>query len=164
MALCCLGRLSRTLECSLLDFKLWSWPTSECKPECYTLSPPCPTCAWHWQIADLHMYSCFYTLQTYDMWYIKSIVKYCKIVRAKAPHDLFFVQKAFQASCHLKNLHLSLSRKVVCCIHVIHGYCVVLYHTLLSQTWQWDLSYILCLFYFSNLWLYTDGKVFYISQ
>ena len=60
MALCCLGRLGRTLECSLVDFKLWNWASSECKQKSYTLMPPCPTCAWHWQIADLLMYTCFF--------------------------------------------------------------------------------------------------------
>ena len=60
MALCCLGWSSRTLECSLVDFKLWNWASSECKQKSYTLMPPCPTCAWHWQIADLLMYTCFF--------------------------------------------------------------------------------------------------------
>ena len=63
---------------------------------------------------------------------------------------MYFLWKAYQASYHLPNFQnftLSLSWKVVCCIHVIYGYCAVLYHRLLSQTWQWDLSYILCLFY-----------------
>ena len=82
---------------------------------------------------------------------------------------VLWVKKHFKPHAfNLQSFALSLLWKAIGCIHVIHGYRVVLHHTLLSQTWHWDNeTYILCLLYEykwkSVLWTNLFAKFGFIS-
>ena len=123
MALCCLGRLSRTLECCLLDFKLWNGAIFECKQRCHTMTPPCPTCAYDircmiynvcaWQSAgNFFLFYCWLSyvhkcclllVDASNIWHV--------MPRSKVLNDLYFEWKALQASCQLlKMFYLSHER------------------------------------------------------
>ena len=138
MALCCLGRLSRTLECSLLDFKLWNGALFECKQRCHTMTPPCLTCAYDircmiynvcaWQSAgNFFLFYCWLSyvhkcclllVDASNIWHV--------MPRSKVLNDLYFEWKALQASCQLQKNVLSLSWEATGCIHVIHAMVIAL--------------------------------------